>query len=58
MAFFHDHILSIILFIPLAGMVPLFFIPRENKQAIRWWGNIVLFVDFLASLAPCFLVFE
>ena len=54
MAFFHDHILSIILFIPVAGMVPLFLIPGENKQAIRWWGNVVLFVDFLASLPLVF----
>jgi NADH-quinone oxidoreductase subunit M len=54
MTFFHDHILSIILFIPLVGMVPLFFIPGENKQAIRWWGNVVLFVDFLASLPLVF----
>jgi NADH-quinone oxidoreductase subunit M len=35
-------------------MIPLFFIPKENKQAIRWWGNIVLFVDFLASLPLVF----
>ena len=54
MQFFHDHILSIILFIPLVGMIPLFLIPRDNKQAIRWWGNIVLFVDFLASLPLVF----
>ena len=54
MAFFHDHILSIILFIPLVGMIPLFLIPGENKQAIRWWGNVVLFVDFLASLPLVF----
>ena len=57
MAFFHDHILSIILFIPVVGMIPLFFIPGENKQAIRWWGNIVLFVDFLVR-SPGLLVFE
>ena len=54
MAFFHDHILSIILFIPLVGMIPLFVIPGTNKQAIRWWGNVVLFVDFLASLPLVF----
>jgi NADH-quinone oxidoreductase subunit M len=54
MPFFHDHILSIILFIPLVGMIPLFFLPGENKQAIRWWGNIVMFVDFLASLPLVF----
>ena len=54
MAFFHDHILSIVLFIPLIGIIPLFVIPGTNKQAIRWWGNIVLFVDFLASLPLVF----
>ena len=54
MAFFHAHILSIILFIPVVGMIPLFLIPGTNKQAIRWWGNVVLFVDFLASLPLVF----
>src|ERR1035437_5099164 len=54
MAFFHDHILSIILFIPLVGIIPLFLISGTNKQAIRWWGNDVLFVDFLASLPLVF----
>src|ERR1035441_7835811 len=54
MQFFHDHILSIILFIPLVGIIPLFVIPGTNKQAIRWWGNVVLFVDFLASLPLVF----
>src|ERR1035437_6200471 len=54
MAFFHDHILSIILFIPLVGIIPLFLISGTNKQAIRWWGNDVLFLDFLASLPLVF----
>lgn len=50
MQFFHDHILSIILFTPLLGLIALIFIPGENRNAIRWWGNIVMFVDFLVSL--------
>ena len=54
MAFFHDHILSFILFTPAVGMIALFFIPGENKQAIRWWGNIVMFVSFLVSLPLVF----
>jgi NADH-quinone oxidoreductase subunit M len=54
MQFYHDHILSIILFAPLVGMIPLLFISGENKQAIRWWGNIVMFVDFLLSLPLVF----
>ncbi len=54
MQFYHDHILSIILFAPLVGMIPLVFISGENKQAVRWWGNIVLFADFLLSLPLVF----
>jgi NADH-quinone oxidoreductase subunit M len=54
MQFFHDHILSIILFTPLVGMIPLLFIPGANKQAIRWWGNIVMFVGLLVSLPLAF----
>src|SRR5947208_2321896 len=54
MAFLHDHILSIILFTPLAGMALLLFIPGENKQAIKWWANIVMFADFLVSLPLVF----
>ena len=54
MQFFRNHILSIILFIPLVGMIPLFLIPKGNKQAARWWGNVVLFADFLASLPLVF----
>src|SRR6516162_10386149 len=54
MDFFHSHILSIVLFTPLVGMIPLFFIPGENKQAIRWWSNLVFFVGFLVSLPLIF----
>ncbi len=54
MTFFHEHILSIVLFTPVAGMVPLLFIPAENKNAIRWWGNVVMFVGFLVSLPLVF----
>jgi NADH-quinone oxidoreductase subunit M len=54
MQFFHENYLSIILFAPLVGMGVLLFIPGENKNAIRWWGNIVLFGDFLLSLPLVF----
>jgi len=54
MQFFHDHILSLILFTPVVGLIPLVFIPGENKNAIRWWGNIVTFVGFLISLPLVF----
>src|SRR3990172_2195239 len=55
MTFFHDHILSIILFTPVVGIIPLLFIPGENRNAIRWWGNIVTFVGFLVSLPLVFM---
>src|SRR3990172_7327124 len=54
MQFFHDHILTIVLLTPLVGLVPMLFIPGENKNAIRWWGNIVTFVGFLLSLPLVF----
>jgi len=55
MEFFHDHILSIILFTPVVGILPLLFIPGANRNAIRWWGNIVTFVGFLVSLPLVFM---
>src|SRR3989442_5201896 len=54
MEFFHSHILTIILFTPLAGMALLLLIPGENKQAIKRWANIVMFADFLVSLPLVF----
>ena len=35
-----NHILSIILFTPLLGALLLLFVPKENKDAIRWIANI------------------
>ena len=54
MDFYRDHILTIILLTPLAGVVALFLVPRENKNAIRWVGNIATFVGFLISLPLVF----
>src|SRR5271157_1160120 len=54
MNFVHSHILSIVLFTPLAGLILLMFIPGENKQAIRVWGNVAMFVGFLVSLPLVF----
>src|SRR5947209_9377691 len=45
-----NHILSIILFTPLVGAVILLFMPRENKDAIRWVANIFAFAGFAVSL--------
>jgi NADH-quinone oxidoreductase subunit M len=45
-----NHILSIILFTPLVGAVLLLFIPKENKDAIRWIANIFAIAGFVVSL--------
>jgi len=46
----YNHILSIILFTPLVGAILLLFVPKENKGAIRWIGNIFALAGFLVSL--------
>jgi NADH-quinone oxidoreductase subunit M len=45
-----NHILSIILFTPLLGALVLLFVPKENKDAIRWIANIFALGGFLISL--------
>ena len=46
----YNHILSIILFTPLAGAFLLLFVPKENKNAIRWIANIVAVAGLLVSI--------
>jgi len=45
-----NHILSIILFTPLLGALVLLFVPKENKDAVRWVANIFALLGFLISL--------
>src|SRR5258706_9301471 len=45
-----QHLLSIILFAPLAGMLVLLLIPSSNKNMIKLWANLVGFACFLVSL--------
>src|SRR5271169_3833384 len=45
-----SHILSIILFTPLVGALVLLFVPKENKDAIRWIANTFALGGFLISL--------
>src|SRR5689334_2846761 len=45
-----QHLLSIILFTPLAGLAVLLLIPGKNKNAIRIWANLVTLVGFGISL--------
>ncbi len=46
----YNHILSIILFTPLVGALVLLFVPKDNKDAIRWVANIFSLGGFLISL--------
>src|SRR3981081_2095207 len=45
-----QHLLSIVLFAPLAGMLVLLFIPSSAKTVIKLWANLVGFACFLISL--------
>ncbi len=45
MNFVQDHLVSLVIFTPLLGMVVVGLIPNDQKQAIRW-------AAFLASLLP------
>jgi NADH-quinone oxidoreductase subunit M len=49
-----DHILSIVLFTPLVGLLVLLFIPSSNARAIKLWANAASFVGFLVSLPLVF----
>src|SRR6201993_2887283 len=46
----HNHILSIILFTPRAGAILLIFIPKEQKDTIRWIANIFALAGLLVSI--------
>jgi NADH-quinone oxidoreductase subunit M len=44
-------ILSLILYVPLAGALYLiFFVNKEKANTIRWFANIVAFIDMVLSL--------
>ncbi|MGO9262043.1 MAG: complex I subunit 4 family protein [Bryobacteraceae bacterium] len=49
-----DHILSIVLFTPLAGLLVLLFIPSSNARAIKIFANVAAFLGFLVSLPLVF----
>ncbi len=45
-----NHILSIILFTPLVGALLLLFVPKENKNAIRWIANLFALAGLAVSI--------
>src|ERR1035438_2437220 len=49
-----DHILSIVLLTPLAGLLVLLFIPSSNARAVKLWANVISCVGFLVSLPLVF----
>src|SRR5689334_1951441 len=52
-----DHILSIVLFTPLVGLLVLLGIPSSNPRAIKLWANVAAFVGFVVSL-PLVIQFD
>ncbi len=52
-----EHLLSIVLFTPLAGMLVLLFLPSGNKRLIKVWANVAALLGFLVSL-PLVLNFD
>src|SRR5690242_1700059 len=49
-----EHILSIVLFTPLAGLLVLLFIPSSNARAVKLWANFVALAGFFVSLPLVF----
>ena len=49
-----DHILSIVLFTPLLGLLVLLLIPSSNQKAIKWWANLASLAGFLVTLPLVF----
>src|SRR5438445_8267630 len=54
MDFFANHILSVVLFTPLAGAILLLLVPREMELTHRIGGNIFGMLGFLVSLPLVF----
>jgi NADH-quinone oxidoreductase subunit M len=49
-----NHLLSLVLWTPMAGLLVLLFLPGENKKLIRLWANVASFAAFLISLPLVF----
>jgi NADH-quinone oxidoreductase subunit M len=50
MTFFNTHLLSVILFTPLAGALVLLFVDKRQENAVRWIANSVAGIGFLVSV--------
>jgi NADH-quinone oxidoreductase subunit M len=49
-----EHLLSIVLFTPLAGLLVLLFLPATNKTLVKVWANVSAIAGFLVSLPLVF----
>ena len=49
-----EHLLSLMTFLPLVGMVILLFIPRDNEPLLKSFALIVTLVTFFVSLPLAF----
>src|SRR5947209_9157107 len=49
-----EHILSIVLFTPIVGLLVLLFIPSSNTRAVKLCANAAAFAGFLVSLPLVF----
>ena len=50
MEFYHDHILTVVLFTPLVGSLLLLFVPRDSMNMHRVIGNCFGFLGLIVSL--------
>src|SRR5947208_12314594 len=50
MDYFRYHVLSFILFEPLAGALLILLISKKNENAIRWVANLTALVGFAISI--------
>ena len=49
-----EHLLSLMTFLPLLGMLVLLFIPRENDGLLKGFTLVVTLVTFVISLPLAF----
>ena len=45
------NLLSVVLFLPLAGFVVALLVPRSSPGSSRWWALVISLITFAASLA-------
>ena len=45
-----NHLLSLVLFTPLAGMLVLLLIPSSQERLIKVWANVAALLGFVVSL--------